>query len=143
MTGAESSRSATAVSRRGRLLGSLLLAGLMLPVAALANGLEWQDLDRDQQTTLNDFRDRWRDLPPDRRQLLIDRAERWRNLPTEQREAIEQRWREIKPLPPEARDALRQRWEGMSPDERREAARELRRQGGGAEPRVQQSRQRD
>ncbi len=142
MTGAES-RPVTAASRCGRLLGSLLLAGVMLPMASLANSTEWQDLDRDQQATLNDFRDRWRELPPERRQLLIDRADRWRNLPDEQREAIQERWREIKPLPPEARDALRQRWEGMSPDERRAAARELRRQGGGPESRVQQLRQRD
>lgn len=124
-------------------LAGLLLTGLMLSGFASANGPDWQDLDRDQQATLNDFRDRWQDLPSDRRERLIERADRWRNLPPEQREAIQERWREIKPLPPEARDALRQRWESMSPDERRNAARELRRQGGGPEQRVQQSHQRD
>lgn len=131
-------------AERNRLTGrSMLLAALLLAGTAQANSPAWQDLDRDQQATLNDFRDRWSELPPERRERLIERAERWRNMPTEQREAIQERWREIKPLPPEARDALRQRWESMTPEERHNAARELRRQGGGPDQRMQQSRQRD
>ncbi|MEL0028757.1 MAG: DUF3106 domain-containing protein [Perlucidibaca sp.] len=123
-------------------LYSLVLAGLLMANPAWADGIEWQDLDRDQQTTLNDFRDRWRDLPADQRERLIQRADRWRSLSDGQREAIQERWREIKPLPPEARDALRQRWETMSPDERREVVRDLRRQGG-PEAGIQKSHQHD
>ncbi len=139
MNGAEP----TLVQVRGRPLYSFLLAAVLLAGTAQAEGRDWQDLDRDQQATLNDFRDRWNELPPERREHLIERADRWRSLPTEQREAIQQRWREIKPLPPEAREALRQRWESMGPDERRDAVRELRRQGGAPELRMQQSHQRD
>lgn len=88
---------------------------------------DWDDLSRDQQQVLSDFRDRWQDLPQDRRAKLVGLAERWRAMPPEQRAAVEARWRDIKPLPPEARDALRQRWEVMSPEERRRMAREMQR----------------
>lgn len=124
-------------------LYSLVLAGLLMAGPAAAEGIAWQDLDRDQQATLNDFRERWRELPPDRRERLRESAERWRSLPTEQREAIQQRWREIKPLPPEAREALRQRWDRMSADERRDVMRDLRRQGGFPEPRMPSSQRHD
>lgn len=126
-----------------RTLRLLLTAGLLSVGGTVMAAPDWQSLDREQQATLNDFRDRWQDLPPDRRERLLERAERWRSLPVEQREAIQERWREIKPLPPEAREALRQRWESMSPEERRDAARELRRQTGAPGQRMQQSRHQD
>lgn len=118
----------------GLSLYSLVLAGLLMASPSWADGIEWQDLDRDQQSTLSDFRDRWRELPPERRETLVRSADRWRSLPPDQREAIQQRWREIKPLPPEARDALRQRWDTMNTDERREVMRDLRRQSAPPEP---------
>jgi len=79
---------------------------------------------------LSDFRDRWDSMPPDRRERLKAKAERWRSMPPEQRDAIRERWRALKPLPPEAREALRQKWPSLSPEERRDAMRELHRQYG-------------
>lgn len=115
---------------RRRVSAGLLLAGLLLSTPALADRLDWQALDSEQQGMLNDFRERWQDLPVEKRERLVERADRWRNLSPEQRDAVQARWREIKPLPPEAREALRQRWESMSPEERRESVRDLRsRQG--------------
>lgn len=107
------------------LLGGTLLAS----TAALADS-DWDSLAPEQQQVLSDFRERWDSMPPDRRERLKAKAERWRSMPPEQRDALRERWRALKPLPPEAREALRQKWPSLSPEERRDAMRDLHRQYG-------------
>jgi len=108
---------------------SLLGGALLTSTAALADS-DWDSLTPEQQQVLGDFRERWDSMPADRRDRLKAKAERWRSMPPEQRDAIRERWRALKPLPPEAREALRQKWQSLTPEERREAVRDLHRQHG-------------
>ena len=95
----------------------------------LLNGARlWSNMDQEERQQARQRFHEWRQLPQDQQQHLRQRYERFRQLPPEKQEAIRKARQWFRSLPQERRQAMREQWKNMSPAERHEMRRQLRKE---------------
>ena len=95
----------------------------------LLNGARlWSNMDREEREQARERFQEWRQLPPEQQQQLRQRFERFRQLPPGKQEAIRKARQWFRSLPEERRQAMREQWKNMSPAERHEMQRQLRKE---------------
>ena len=71
----------------------LLLSLLLISHVSWAEGIAWQQLPPESQTTLGKYKDRWQNLPPAKQEAMAERARAWEQMPSEQRAEALQRFK--------------------------------------------------
>lgn len=100
--------------------------------ARLRNGARrWSNMNPDERDQARQRFRQWQQMQPDEQQRLRQRFERFRRMPPERREAIREARQWFRSLPLERRQELREQWRNMSPAERRDFRRQLRKEYGG------------
>jgi flagellar motility protein MotE (MotC chaperone) len=107
---------------------------------------KWGELSPERQASVQRGAERWSKLTPDERAQMQKRFERWQGLPETERQRIRERYEQFRTLTPDQQERLRrrhewftrktqteqqelrQRYQDMSPEERRRALDEVRKQ---------------